>query len=89
MLTNSESVCTICSGGELPQFLRGILGNTQGMTFMTQAAETIGTLSKTTPSTGRGGQFFQLTGFSSGNTYQLKELATHHVEGVVLLKVSD
>ena len=34
------------------------------------------TLSKTTPSTGHGGQFFQLIGLSPGNTYQLKELAT-------------
>ena len=36
----------------------------------------LGTLSKTTPSTGRGGQFFQLIDFSPSNTYQLKELAT-------------
>ena len=33
------------------------------------------TLSKTTPSTGRGGQFFQLISLLLGNTYQLKELA--------------
>ena len=41
MLSNSESVCTICSGGELPQFLRGILGGNLGMTFKMQAAGTI------------------------------------------------
>ena len=35
----------------------------------------INTLSKTTPSTGRGGQFFQLISLLPGNTYQLKELA--------------
>ena len=36
---------------------------------------TIGTLSKATLSTGRGGQFFQLISLLPGNTYQLKELA--------------
>ena len=35
----------------------------------------IDTLSKTTPLTGRGGQFFQLISLLLGNTYQLKELA--------------
>ena len=35
----------------------------------------VDTLSKTTPSTGRGGQFFQLITLLPGNTYQLKELA--------------
>ena len=35
----------------------------------------IDTLSKTTPSTGRGGQFFQLISLLLGNTYELKELA--------------
>ena len=33
------------------------------------------TSSKTTPSTGRGDQFFQLISLLPGNTYQLKELA--------------
>ena len=36
---------------------------------------TLDTLSKTTPSTGRGGQFFQLTSLLPGNAYELKELA--------------
>ena len=36
--------------------------------------ELLDTLSKTTPSTGRGGQFFQLISLLPGNTYQLKKL---------------
>ena len=36
---------------------------------------TLDTLSKTTRSTGRGGQFFQFISLLPGNTYQLKELA--------------
>ena len=47
-----------------------------------------GTLSKTMPSTGRGGQFFQLISLSPGNTYQLKNWPPRRVESVVLLKVS-
>ena len=39
-------------------------------------ANTLGTLSNRTPSTGRGGQLFQLISLSPGNTNQLKELAT-------------
>ena len=36
----------------------------------------LGTLSNMTPSTGRGGQSFQLINLPPGNTYRLKELAT-------------
>ena len=38
----------------------------------------LGTLNNTTPSTERGGQFFQLISLSPGNTYEIERIG-HHV----------
>ena len=46
-----------------------------------------GTLSNTTPSTGRGGQFFQLMSLSLATLVNRKNWPPSRVEGFVLLKV--
>ena len=67
--------CHSCSSGKVKKFMSG------NYTF-----DSLDTLRKTTPSTGRDGQLFQLISLLPGNTYELKELAGR-AEGIVMLKV--